>query len=202
MASCSPGRRSRRSAILDVALLRLRLRNAFGLVLNPKPPFLNRHLPVFTRHLKKPIHRFYDRFIKLKGSPREIALGFALGLLIGMTPFLGMHFVSSVLLASLLGWSKIAALVGVNITNVFTAPLIYPVTYWVGLRLVGFSRGVDWPAALKLDDLISLIEQSPLILVDLSIGGAILGIPLAIVGYFLVLGIIRRHRRRPLSAAG
>ena len=157
---------------------------------------------MFTRYLKKPIHRFYDRFIKLKGSPHEIALGFSLGLLIGMTPFLGMHFVSSLLLASLLGWSKIAALVGMNITNVFTAPLIYPVSYWVGLRLVGVSRGVDWPAALKLDDLLTLIEQSPLILVDLSIGGTILGLPLAIAGYFLVLGIIRRNRRRPLSAAG
>ena len=95
------------------------------------------------QHIKQAALTIYNRFIKLKGAPREIALGFALGLLIGMTPFFGMHFFSSLLLASLLGWSKIAALVGANITNVLTAPLIYPVNYWVGLRLAGISKGVE-----------------------------------------------------------
>jgi hypothetical protein len=99
---------------------------------------------VAIHNIKQTILTIYDRFIKLKGAPREIALGFALGLLIGMTPFFGMHFFSSLLLASLLGWSKIAALVGVNITNVLTAPLIYPVNYWVGVKLAGFSKEIDW----------------------------------------------------------
>jgi uncharacterized protein (DUF2062 family) len=105
---------------------------------------LNRQPLVAIQYIKQTILTIYDRFIKLKGAPREIALGFALGLLIGMTPFFGMHFFSSLLLASLLGWSKIAALVGVNITNVLTAPLIYPVNYWVGVKLVGFSKEIDW----------------------------------------------------------
>jgi uncharacterized protein (DUF2062 family) len=111
---------------------------------------LNRQPLVAIQYIKQTILTIYDRFIKLKGAPREIALGFALGLLIGMTPFFGMHFFSSVLLASLLGWSKIAALVGVNITNVLTAPLIYPVNYWVGVKLAGFSKEIDWSSALKM----------------------------------------------------
>lgn len=142
----------------------------------------------------------YDRFIKLKGAPCEIALGFALGLLIGMTPFFGMHFFSSILLASLLGWSKIGAMVGVNITNVVTAPLIYPINYWVGVKLTGFSKEIDRSTALKIVDMLALLQQSPLILVDLSIGGIILGIPLAVGGYFFASRMICLNRKQTSPA--
>jgi len=43
MASFGPGRRSRSFAILDVALLRLRLQNRCGLGLNPNLPLLDGH---------------------------------------------------------------------------------------------------------------------------------------------------------------
>lgn len=153
------------------------------------------------QRIKKTILSIYDRFIKLKGAPREIALGFALGLLIGMTPFFGVHFFSSILLASLLGWSKIAAMIGVNVTNVITAPLIYPLNYWVGVKLAGFSKGIDWSTAFKLSDLLALMQQSPLILVDLSVGGMILGIPLAVGGYIVAFRMICLYRKRALPAA-
>ncbi|WP_319523805.1 DUF2062 domain-containing protein [uncultured Desulfosarcina sp.] len=146
--------------------------------------------------LSKYVRRIYERFIKLKEAPREIALGFALGLMIGMTPFLGIHFVTSIALASLLRWSKISAMVGVNITNVFTAPLIYPVNYWVGAKLVGVSNGVRWPAAFTAQEMINLVKQSPMVLVDLCAGGMILGIPLAFAGYVVVLRAVRLYRRR------
>ena len=151
------------------------------------------------QRMKLTAQTIYDRFIKLKEAPREIALGFALGLLIGMTPFFGVHFVSSILLASLLGWSKIAAMVGVNVTNVVTAPLIYPVNYWVGLKLAGFSREIDWSVGLNVTDFLSLMQRSPLILVDLSIGGMILGIPLAAGGYFVAHRTIRKCRNAAVS---
>jgi uncharacterized protein (DUF2062 family) len=162
---------------------------------------LNRQPLVAIQSIKQTILTIYDRFIKLKGAPREIALGFALGLLIGMTPFFGMHFFSSLLLASLLGWSKIAALVGVNITNVLTAPLIYPVNYWVGVKLAGFSKEIDWSSTLDVADVLALMQQSPLILVDLSIGGIILGTPLAVGGYLIAFRLICLYRKRALPAA-
>jgi len=146
--------------------------------------------------LKNQFRSIYDRFIKLKEAPREIALGFALGLMIGMTPFLGAHFVTCLIVASILGWSKIAAMVGVNITNVFTAPLIYPVNYWLGAKLVGVSNGIRWPAAFTAEEMINLIRQSPLVLVDLFAGGVILGLPLAFTGYVVVLRVVRLVRRR------
>ena len=38
---------------------------------------------VFYTTLKKA----YERLLKIRGEPREIALGFALGIFIGMSPF-------------------------------------------------------------------------------------------------------------------
>jgi uncharacterized protein (DUF2062 family) len=151
---------------------------------------------VVIQRIQQATLTIYRRFIKLNGAPRDIALGFALGLLIGMTPFFGVHFISSILLASLLKWSKIAALAGVNVTNVVTAPLIYPLNYWVGVKLAGFSEGVDWPAGLAVADILALMRQSPQILIDLSIGGIILGIPLAVVGYFVAFRMICLYRQR------
>ena len=151
--------------------------------------------------LNTALHRIYVRFIKLKGAPREIALGFALGLMIGMTPFLGAHIISCLILASLLGWSKIGAMVGVNITNVFTAPLIYPINYWVGYKLARLSGGVTWSDLSGYADMLRLMKQSPLILADLFIGGFILGLPMAIASYFVVLKAIRLYRKRtPVQA--
>jgi uncharacterized protein len=160
------------------------------------------HAFMIPSRLKAAAQRTYNRFVRLKGAPREIALGFSLGLMIGMTPFMGLHFVSSVLLASLLGWSKISAIVGVNITNVVTAPFIYPLNYWVGAKLVGISDGVQWPRGLRFSEMLTLIKHSPQILADLIFGGLILGIPLSVFGYFIAFWAVRVYRKRhPLSAS-
>ena len=146
--------------------------------------------------IKNAAVKIYERFIKLKGSPREIALGFALGLFIGMSPFFGMHIAISVVFAMILGWSKIAAAIGVNITNVFTAPLIYPVTYYVGTKITGFNRHVNWPTSIDFNGFLQLVKESPMIILDLCVGGAILGLPIAIVGYYLAFNAITVYRQR------
>jgi len=148
------------------------------------------------QEIKNGVLRLYDRFIRLKGAPREISLGFALGLFIGMTPFFGLHIAIGVVLAALFGWSKIAAAIGVNITNVATAPFIYPITYWVGSSLMGFTKDVQWPTAPTFSQFLLLLKQSPVIILDLCVGGAILGLPIAIVGYYLAFNAITLYRRR------
>ncbi|MDZ7777337.1 MAG: DUF2062 domain-containing protein [Bacteroidales bacterium] len=55
----------------------------------------------------------YERFLRIRGTPQEIALGFALGLFVGMSPFLGFHMAIAVFLAALFEWNKISAAVGV-----------------------------------------------------------------------------------------
>ena len=78
----------------------------------------------------------YRRFVALRGTPREIALGFSLGLFVGMSPYMMCHTVTAVFVAALLKWNKIAAAAGVFITNPVTAPFFYALTYRVGAAIM------------------------------------------------------------------
>jgi len=149
-----------------------------------------------NRWAKARIEKLHHEFIQLEDAPRAIALGFSLGIMIGMTPFFGAHIASSVVLAAALRWSKIAAAIGVQVTNIGTAPLIYPVNYWVGVKLSGYSRHVALPESIDYGELLPLLGQSPLILIDLCVGGLVLGIPIACGGYFLVLWLLKRLHKR------
>ena len=55
------------------------------------------------------IRRIYERFLKIRGRPREIALGFALGIFIGMTATMGIQMPIAVFFTAMLKWSKISA---------------------------------------------------------------------------------------------
>lgn len=141
------------------------------------------------------IRRVYNRFLRIRGNPREIALGFALGLFIGMTPFFGLHTVTAVFLAVLFGWNKIAAAIGVFITNPVSAPFIYGITYKVGeLFYSGKGTGLSFEN-LSLQTLFNIIRHTPEILIKLCIGGVVLGVPISVFGYFFAVNAIHRYRR-------
>ena len=90
----------------------------------------------FIRQLKLNILKF----IRLRGSPDEIAKGVALGIFIGMTPTLGFQMPIAVFFAFLLKENKLAAALGVWITNPVTAPVIYGLQYESGRLLLGLPR--------------------------------------------------------------
>ncbi len=80
------------------------------------------------------------RFVRLRGLPDEIAKGVALGIFIGMTPTFGVQMPIALLFAYLFRENRLAAVLGVWVTNPFTAPFIYAAEYEVGRLLLGFPR--------------------------------------------------------------
>lgn len=142
------------------------------------------------------LKKAYNRFLKIRGNPREIALGFALGLFIGMTPYMGLQMAISVFFAALLKWNKFAAATGVWISNPFTAPVLYGFTYYTGSKFLAVEKEYSLPEELNLDLLINIIKNAPEIFWTLTVGGIILGIPLAIAGYYLSFSAILKYRER------
>ena len=67
---------------------------------------------------------------------------------------------------------------------------------WSAVPLRGISSIPNVEAYLSLDGVIELLKNSPLILVDLMVGGMVLGIPLAIVGYWLCLKTVENYRKK------
>ena len=138
--------------------------------------------------------KFYRRFVKLRGNPREIALGFALGLFVGMTPSMGFQMVIAAALAASLKWDKISAAMGVWITNPVTAPFIYSVTYFVGAKIYGTSKIFTPPDELTVTIAKKILAKSPGIFYSLTIGGIVLGVPLAIAGYVISYMLVSRYQ--------
>lgn len=90
------------------------------------------------------------RFARLNGTPDDIAKGTALGIFIGMTPTMGMQMPIAVFFAWLLKENKIAAALGVWITNPVTAPFIYALEYETGRILLGYPR-IQFPDELTFE---------------------------------------------------
>ena len=71
--------------------------------------------------LGRPFRYLYLRFIRLRGTAEEVARGMALGVFIGLTPTMGIQMPLAFFFAMLLKENKIAAVIGVWISNPMTA---------------------------------------------------------------------------------
>jgi uncharacterized protein (TIGR03546 family) len=149
------------------------------------------------------LHRGYERFVKIRGEPREIALGFALGLFVGMSPAMGLQTIIAIFIATLLKWNKIAAALSVWVTNPFTAPIIYPVTYYVGSLLLGIRKAHAMDFNMQASSFITMIKKTPDIINALILGGIVIGLPLAAAGYFFAYTTVKKYQddiRQKLAA--
>jgi uncharacterized protein (DUF2062 family) len=149
----------------------------------------------WTRQFRR-ISALYHRLVSLRDDPRKVALGFALGLFVGMSPYMMFHTITALFLASLLKWNRLSAAVGVFITNPVTAPVVYQMTYLAGKQVIPTS-GVDpIPESFSLTAVMDIFKGAPELLWVLTVGGIFTGIPIAIIGYGIAFWGICRYRRK------
>ena len=148
------------------------------------------------RYINRSLKRFYGRFLRIRGRPREIALGLALGIFIGMTPSVGIQMAIAVFMAALFKWNKISAATGVWITNPLTAPLIYSINYVIGARLLEIKRGYTLTPEVSIAGTSHMLHNAPEIFWALLLGGVILGLPLAVAGYYFAYSATTRYQER------
>jgi len=147
-------------------------------------------------------HKAFKRFIKLRGQPREIALGFALGIFIGMSPTYGLQIALGVFLAALFKWNKFSAVVGVWISNPITAPFIYGSTYYLGASILGIDSSFSAENMFSVSFVTEFIKNTPLIFAALMMGGILVGAPLAAISYFVSYAILKRYQKSVKQALG
>jgi len=148
------------------------------------------------RSFKERYRRFKEQFLNLRGDPREIALGCALGIFIGLTPLLGFHMLLAVFFASLFRWNKLSAAMAVWISNPLTGPFVYSVTYFVGKWCMILVRGPVHHPKVHMDSLIDLVTKAPGVLAAMGVGGVIVGVPAAIAAYYLSYVAIVEYRSK------
>jgi len=100
----------------------------------------------------------FHRVARIPGSAYSLAAGFACGAAISFTPFIGLHFILSALLAYVLRANIIASAIGTVVGNPWTFPFI-----WVGVFNVGNfilnSSGSGAVVAKNIDFLHVLTES-------------------------------------------
>lgn len=126
------------------------------------------------------------RFLRLQGAPDEVAKGMAIGIFVGMTPTLGLQMLIAIFFAMLLKQNKIAAALGVWVTNPVTAAPIYALQYESGRRLLQMPP-LQFPEALTFEAMKALGWD---LMVPLLFGSLIFAVSCSIIAYSVTLRFI------------
>ncbi len=141
------------------------------------------------------IRRLYERFIRIRGEPREVALGFALGIFVGMTPTVGVQTPIAIFFAALFKWSKLASAIGVWISNPVTVPIIYSVSYLAGAKILGLDPVFNMPLSPTWSTLKAMLQKAPQAFGAMTVGGMIIGIPIALISYYLAYVALEKYQK-------
>jgi uncharacterized protein (DUF2062 family) len=139
------------------------------------------------------------RVLRLSATPNVVAIGFAAGVFASFTPFIGFHFVICFTIAYLLGGNMIAAALGTWIGNPITFPFIWFYTYKMGNFLLHGQEG-DLSMGQVSRQLLHLSFSNIVdLLKPMTLGGFVLGIPAAIIFYFIIRRLVFVYQRSRLA---
>ena len=148
--------------------------------------------------------RYYKlRMSRLNDSPYAVAAGFATGVAVSFTPFMGFHMVLAAFLVWVFRGSMMAMVLGTVLAgNPWTFPVIWYVTFQIGSAILGFEKGgVVAPAHFSMHD---MLEKPLELLLPMTVGALPLMCLFAPVAFYgarrLVTGM-RDARRLRLQGA-
>lgn len=140
----------------------------------------------------------YLRFIRLQGSPEQLARGMASGVFSGCFPLFGLQMIIGIAVATALRGNRIMAAASTWISNPFTYLPLFAFNYQVGAWLLGGGAMMDFS---DLEGLKGWMDMGTEVSVRLMLGSTVVGLVLALLSYQLGLPLIRRirHRRQALT---
>jgi uncharacterized protein (DUF2062 family) len=158
---------------------------------------------LFIVKFQRQIKYYYLRFVRLRGEPRELALGMALGIFAGSMPIMPFQTALAITLALLFKGSKIAAALGTWVSNPLDWYLLYRYSYKLGAFILGVheQRAVfkSIVAAIRSGEesmaiVGKILGSGGVFITSFLLGGVVIGIVLAIPGYFIFLKLFRSIR--------
>jgi hypothetical protein len=166
----------------------------------------------FRRRRKHPLklsRRWKVLLLDLLGReepPERVAAAIALGIGVGFSPFIGIHFLMAIGLAFLFRLNRIDALLGQFAGNPWTLPPVYAVGYAIGRKLLRYDRikvpDLPWDRLLHRDFWHSF--TGPTLrprLASFIVGETVLAVLIGLTAYVAVrVGLRLYHRRHPRIA--
>lgn len=146
------------------------------------------------------LYKFREKLkimLTLDRPPSVIAKASAFGVLIGISPYIGLQTYIAILVSGWLSLPIYPLLIGVYITNPITIPFIYSLTTKFGVIILNMENSVhfDWDNITVS----SILEVGKTLMLPFFVGTHIIGIILSIVTYFLTLYLVKRYRHNQQS---
>jgi len=138
---------------------------------------------------------------QIRDTPHAIAGGVAIGVIFGFTPLIGFKTLLALLVAWLFRCSKLSAVMAVTLHDILLplGPFILRWEFQIGFFLLSRPHHLPpkfFPKQFRFDDFLFWrgfhISKTLHILWPTLIGSIVIGIPIAIVLYFIVLEIVKR----------
>jgi uncharacterized protein len=151
------------------------------------------------------IKNLIKKLLHIEDTPERTALAYALGILLGFSPFLGFHTIGGIVVAFLFRLNRVAVLLGAWTNLPWWIVPYYTVATWLGMKVIGFQLDPTVLAEffrLGLNEGFiqsgfwnRLASQSGLLL-SFGIGSLILGTILSLIAYPLSLRWIKFYRSK------
>jgi uncharacterized protein len=145
--------------------------------------------------VRKKISRGIARLKDLPGDPHYVAKGMAIGVFVAMTPTIPLHTVIALALAFIFRASKIAAAIGVWVSNPLTIPIFYFASYQAGSLLFGHLTTCNGVC----ESITDLLKLGGAVALQSIIGGIVIGIGPAAAAYFITRTLIARWKSHQIS---
>ena len=138
------------------------------------------------------------RVARMPGTPSSIALGFACGVGVIFTPFVGLHLVIALVVAWVLRGSPLAAAIGTLASNPWTIPPILIGTYKLGARMLGAQSHHHLPRDVSF---LYMLHHPLQLLLPMTLGSIPIALAAGVITYFPARYLVdryqhRRHQRR------
>lgn len=149
------------------------------------------HTRLVTRWILRGLHAGFMHLARAHATPPRLAVAVALGVLVGCSPFYGLHALIGLALGKLLRLNLVAVFAGTNISVPFVAPFLVFASVQTGHRLLHgrwVSLGVD---GLTLEVAGRLFAAW---LLGAGLVGAALGIVSGAVTYVVVVRVRAKAR--------
>ncbi|WP_184397490.1 DUF2062 domain-containing protein [Rhizobium sp. BK650] len=156
----------------------------------------------------RPARYIMMRVLRLSASPHAVAMGFAAGVFVSWTPFIGVHFIMAFVIAYFLSGNMVAAALGcAAFGNPLTYPFIWGITWEVGHLLLSRQAQIEGQT-IDLAELFHKLHFTELwkpVLEPMLIGaippGAITSVALYALTFYTVKGFQTRRRARLMERA-
>jgi hypothetical protein len=140
-------------------------------------------------------------------TPERVAAAVALGVGIGLSPFIGFHFFLAIALAFVFRLNKLDTVIGSLAGNPWTLPPFYAVGYRLGRAILGYAPAMvpplRWQRIIHRDFWVTF--RGPGFgprLASFLVGTTLLALVVALATYWLARGALKLyHRRHPRVAA-